>query len=139
MIVNHNGCVQAESQRGKGTVFTFYLPALSEEEMSVNTTKGANGKATGGTGRILVMNDDEMIGELTTHMLRHLGYEPLLAVNDVEMLELYQKHLAEGSPVDLSIMDLTIPGGGMGGKEAVDKLLRLNPRARGACRQRLQQ
>jgi CheY-like chemotaxis protein len=57
-----------------------------------------------------------------------MGHEALLVADGAEALETYQEQQAKGTPVDLVIMDLTIPGG-MGGQKAAKKLLEIDPEA----------
>jgi len=86
------------------------------------------GSATG-KKKILIMDDEEMIGEIACQMLTLLGYEAWHVFDGKEAISLYWQHLEEGDPFAVVIMDLTIPGG-MGGKEAVVELLALDPQAR---------
>jgi CheY-like chemotaxis protein len=62
-------------------------------------------------------------------MLTHIGYEVTLAVDGNETVDLYRQAFEAGTPFDLVIMDLTIPGG-MGGKEAIYKLREIDPAVR---------
>src|SRR5581483_4778982 len=62
-------------------------------------------------------------------MLELLGYEVALARDGAQAISLYQEARADGRPFSAVIMDLVIPGG-MGGKEAAQRLLRIDPGAR---------
>ena len=75
------------------------------------------------------MDDDEQIRNTANAMLSHFGCITLQANDGEEAVELYRSSLEKGKPIDVVIMDLTIPGG-MGGKEAVAEILKLDPRAR---------
>jgi CheY-like chemotaxis protein len=75
------------------------------------------------------MDDEEAVRSVAGQMLTALGYEPVLVCDGAEALKKYREASLEGRPIDVVIMDLTIPGG-MGGKEAVGKLLELDPRGR---------
>lgn len=79
-----------------------------------------------GSGRILVLDDEEMIRKLITRILSHAGYEVESAADGSKAIDLYRQALENAEPFDAVIMDLTIPGG-MGGKEAVKKLLEIDP------------
>lgn len=83
-----------------------------------------------GSGRILVMDDEDVIREVCVELLTNLGYEVESVVDGEAMLASYKRALQEGAPFDLVIMDLTIPGG-MGGREAMAELLKVDPQARG--------
>ena len=81
-------------------------------------------------GRILVMDDEEVIREVCVEFLTALGYEVESVVDGQAMLDCYRAGLQQEAPYDLVIMDLTIPGA-MGGKEAMAKLLEIDLRAKG--------
>ena len=80
--------------------------------------------------RILVMDDEEVIREVCVELLTALGYEVESVVDGQAMLDCYRAGLQQEAPYDLVIMDLTIPGA-MGGKEAMAKLLEIDPEAKG--------
>lgn len=75
------------------------------------------------------MDDEELVRHILEAMLNQLGHEVLLVKDGGEAVKAYQEALDDDTPIDLIIMDLTIPGG-MGGKEAVQKVLSINPEAR---------
>ncbi|MFZ5772225.1 MAG: response regulator [Thermodesulfobacteriota bacterium] len=75
------------------------------------------------------MDDEKIVREVMHTMLQQLGFEVLTARDGQEMLAVYRQAVEEGRPVDVVILDLTIPGG-MGGKEAVKRLLHKYPEAR---------
>jgi len=79
-------------------------------------------------GKVLVMDDEEIIRKMLKNMLSLAGYEVELSANGKEALEKYGQAMKVGDPFDAVIMDLTIPGG-MGGKEAVKQLLEIDPQA----------
>jgi len=97
-------------------------------EQITETTSSSKVEQSGSTfGNILIMDDDEMIQDLTTEMLESFGYTVDCAVDGNEAIEKYVSAEKSGNPFDVVIMDLTIPGG-MGGKEAVKELLAINPK-----------
>ena len=79
--------------------------------------------------RILLMDDDRVVGEVAMKMLAHLGYQVEVAVDGSETIDLYKKSLEMNRPYGAVIMDLTIPGG-MGGAEAIKKLLEIDPQVK---------
>jgi len=91
----------------------------------------SNNIETGQTasGKILIMDDEKVVREICGEMLLTIGYAVDYAVNGQEVLEKYQQAMRAEKPFDLVIMDLTIPGG-MGGKEAIRKLLEIDPQAK---------
>jgi DNA-binding NtrC family response regulator len=80
-----------------------------------------------GTGKILLMDDEETIHQMMGRTLKALGYEVESVYDGKEVLQAYKVALETDKPFDVVIMDLTIPGG-MGGKEAIGKLLVIDPR-----------
>ena len=81
------------------------------------------------TSRVLLMDDDEAVLEVTSEILRVFGYEVEIAHDGKEALELYHQGMINGKRFDIVIMDLTIPGG-MGGRDAVVELHKLDPEAK---------
>jgi len=126
IIQKHGGYITVESQVGVGTTFFIYLPA-SEKEIQ-ECEKGEK-KIPAGAGKILIMEDDQVVREAICAMLIRLGYQVECVENGEEAIKMYQEAMASGRPFDAVIMDLTIPGG-MGGKEAVKQLLGLDPKAK---------
>jgi len=121
IISKHNGHISVESQPGEGTSFSIYLPANPEARPK---EKRAAGEALKGEGRVLVMDDEDFVRDTVEQMLTYLGYQVVLARDGGEAVELYNKYRSAGEPIDLLIMDLTIPGG-MGGEEAARKILEI--------------
>jgi CheY-like chemotaxis protein len=80
-------------------------------------------------GRILIMDDEDMIGEIACQMLIHLGYDGHHVKDGETAIEEYSRCMGDGTPYDIVIMDLSIPGG-MGGKEAIGKMLEIDPEAK---------
>jgi two-component system cell cycle sensor histidine kinase/response regulator CckA len=127
IVKNHEGEIGVEFELGVGTTFTIYIPA-TEKEPSTKSGVEKEQLLTG-RGKILVMDDEEEVRRVLRNMLSHLGYEFEFAVDGQEAIELYRRALKSGEPFDAAILDLTIPGG-MNGKEAMKKLLRLHPQIR---------
>ncbi|MFC1862247.1 PAS domain S-box protein, partial [Chloroflexota bacterium] len=126
IIKKHNGHITVQSKLGSGTIFHIYLPASKKPAVAVEETK-AEGVA--GEGRILVMDDEEIVQQFLHSGLTGIGYEVVLTKDGVEAIEKYTRANESGQPFNAVIMDLTIPGG-MGGKEAIKKLLEIDPDAR---------
>jgi PAS domain S-box-containing protein len=127
IIKNHNGLMTVESRVHLGSTFTIYLPAAieQEEEMPIEAPAKLTPELSG-TGRVLVVDDEDAIRDLVEFTLTRLGYEVSQAATALQGVELYQEKLRVGKRFDLVVLDLTLPGG-MGGKEALKKLLEIDP------------
>jgi two-component system cell cycle sensor histidine kinase/response regulator CckA len=127
IIKNHNGLLTVESQVHVGTTFTIYLPAADgeHEELTVEAPRKLTPEISG-TGRVLVVDDEDAIRDLVEFTLTRLGYEVSQAATALQGVEIYQDRLRIGKRFDLVILDLTLPGG-MGGKEALKKLIEIDP------------
>ena len=125
IIKNHNGLITVESKVHYGSTFTIYLPALRHQQLPVEAPRQLN-EVTSGTGRILIVDDEEAIRDLVEFTLERLGYTVTQAESALEGVEIYRQKLAAGERFDLVILDLTLPGG-MGGKEALKKLIEIDP------------
>jgi len=123
IIKKHSGHIKVESRLGVATAFEIYLPAKEEEPVAILDEQVTPIIAQ---GRVLVMDDDEKIREVLCRMLRKLGYKADSASDGFQSLEKFVKAKESGRPFDAVILDLTVPGG-MGGKETIEKLLRIDP------------
>lgn len=126
IVRNHQGLIDVTSQVGHGTTFFIFLPAhlaRSERESEVRPVTPS------GRGRILVMDDEPLVRDLAQSMLLSMGFEVETAESGRDAIAKYERHFREGNPFSAVIMDLTIPSG-MGGKEAAQRLRRLDPKAR---------
>jgi two-component system, cell cycle sensor histidine kinase and response regulator CckA len=124
IIKNHGGLIDVESQLGKGSTFLVYLPAFEAEGerfVAIPATADAVRR-----GRILVMDDEELVRNIVGIMLKALGHEVDFAENGEDAIAKYREALSSGRRFDIVILDLTIRGG-MGGEEALRELLALDP------------
>jgi len=123
IIRKHNGHIDVESEPGKGTSVHIYLPA---SEKSLNGSTTGNGQPVHGSGRILVMDDEEAILEMSSALLSHFGYRSGVALDGEAAIALYKEAAVKNDPFTAVIMDLTIPGG-LGGKETIARLHDFDP------------
>jgi PAS domain S-box-containing protein len=124
IIKNHGGLIDVKSQSGRGSTFFVYLPALETEGETVKNVP-ASAEASR-KGRVLVMDDEELVRNIVGIMLRALGHEVKFAEDGEEAIAKYREALSSGRRFDIVILDLTIRGG-MGGEEALKELLALDP------------
>ncbi len=126
IINKHDGLITVESEPGQGTTFTIFLSATHDGR---KRREKISSPSLHGKGRIMVMDDEKMVRDVAGHLLEHLGYNVVFAEDGDEAVNLYGSLQDTAEPVDIVIMDLTIPGG-MGGKKAVCEILRLDPKAK---------
>ncbi|MDA8082172.1 MAG: PAS domain S-box protein [Nitrospiraceae bacterium] len=125
IIEGHDGYITVESAAGDGSTFHVYLPAATEQA----DAPGPENHSSLGRRTILVMDDEELVRTVTERMLNQCGCFAVFASDGEEMLEKYREAREAGHPFDAVIMDLVISSG-MGGKEAIAKLLEIDPGAK---------
>jgi DNA-binding NtrC family response regulator len=77
-------------------------------------------------GRILIMDDEEMIRSVMREMLGKKGYDVVTAKDGREAIDSYREAKDNGMPFDVVIVDLTVPAG-MGGNETITALREIDP------------
>jgi CheY-like chemotaxis protein len=126
IIQSHGGSVTVASELGAGTVMQFYLPASQnlpeKEKPSVPTHPGK-------PGRVLVMDDEDAVRSAVGMLIERMGHEVELAADGREALDIYRRARNQGNSFDVVLMDLTVRGG-MGGQEAMEALLGMDPDAK---------
>lgn len=122
IIKNHGGYIDVESGVGSGTTFHIYLPAVSDKTLQ----RGKTVEQIIGECKILIMDDDTTLRLTLSKTLQQLGYDVELAKDGEEAIRMYSEAFDTSKPFDAVIMDLTITGG-MGGKEAIEKILEIDP------------
>ena len=131
IIRRHGGYLACQSAPGGGAAFIFYLPAYPEIDPIPMSPAVPTPPPQTDTGhaRILLMDDESAILEVTGSMLRMNGFQVECAADGEDALERYRSAAADGHPFDLVITDLTVPGA-MGGRELMEHLLALDPTVR---------
>ena len=125
IIAKHGGYIIVDSKVTVGTTFDIYLPVTNAQEEILSTES----KSSSSFGNILIMDDDEMIRVLSVELLESFGHKVGTSIDGMDALKKYAQAMENRKPFDIVIMDLTIPGG-MGGSEAVRKLLEIDPQAK---------
>jgi two-component system cell cycle sensor histidine kinase/response regulator CckA len=118
-IKDHKGMITVQSERGKGALFSIFLPVAPDPTAS---RKPSIRMRSGGKGSILFVEDEAWVLDTGKQMLEQLGYCCLTAPDGQSALEIYreQKHR-----IDMVILDMVMPG--MGGGEIFDRLMEVNP------------
>ena len=132
IVRKHRGHIGVASSPGKGTTFTVYLPVNREARIRTDAVEPPITKAeiqAPHVRRVLVMDDEPVIRTLVAHMLERLGYEVETVADGVTAINAYESARQAGRRFDLTIMDLTIPGG-MGGRETMANLRAIDSTAR---------
>jgi len=124
IVTQHGGQIRCYSEPGYGTIFKIYLPALVDEREQLETGTW-EALPRGGTETILLVDDEEFVRDLGRKILEQSGYTVLTATNGTDGLNLYKK---ERRKISLIILDLIMPE--MGGKQCLEELLKIDPKAR---------
>ncbi|HEY3176811.1 MAG TPA: response regulator [Candidatus Polarisedimenticolia bacterium] len=118
--------LESEANLEGDFVVSLYIPLVT---LPVASEAMVSPEIIRGTGRVLVMDDEEMVRDVLGKMLGRLGYTASFAADGMEALALYAQALDSGSRFHAVLMDLTVPGR-MGGREAMTELLKVDPSAR---------
>ncbi|HWA24442.1 MAG TPA: ATP-binding protein [Lacunisphaera sp.] len=129
IVKKHQGHIDVESKVGRGTTFRVWLPATAQQQVPRVATAAPWTTRGPGPARVLVMDDEDVIRRVAGRMLSLAGHEAVFASDGAEAVKTYTALRASDHPFDLVIFDLTVPGG-MGGKDALQELLKADPSIR---------
>jgi two-component system cell cycle sensor histidine kinase/response regulator CckA len=105
IVKQHRGHINAYSEVGRGTTFKVYLPMI-EDASDREFKAGGDRTEPRGTETILVVEDEEIVRELTSEVLQTLGYKVLQAANPTEAARVSKLH---GGPIHLMVTDVVLP------------------------------
>lgn len=117
----HGGIITAESSLQRGAAFNVLLPVSLKNEAARGAGDTHKSLKIHHAHKILVMDDESIVREVTANLLKHLGYRVHTVKNGSEALAAYTEASAAGAPFDALILDLIVPGD-LGGAEVVKKL-----------------
>lgn len=124
LVQAHRGVITAESQPGQGTVFRVFLP-ISWEQIVQQPQKETRAPVIQQTGKVLLVDDDGLILEITSVMLSTLGFTVLRATDGIEALEVFRRHKDE---IRFVLSDVAMPR--MNGWDTLFALRRIKPDVR---------
>lgn len=131
IIRQTGGFLGIESEVGKGTTFTIYLPRLTDKEIAAEVPDAPEkseemmGDLTG-TARLLLVEDEDAVRTFSTRALVNKGYEVLAAENGEAALRLMEKQ--DNKEIDLMITDVMMPD--MDGPTLAGRMRQINPELR---------
>jgi PAS domain S-box-containing protein len=125
IIRKHGGFLHLEKSSPEGATFAFYLPAASGRVVR-DPLQPNDGSAPVHAHRILVMDDESAIRELTAQLLGTMGYEVTAVPDGAEAVRIYERAARKGAPFRAVILDATVRGG-LGGVETIERLREIDP------------
>jgi len=109
IVKSHEGMITVESTPGVGTIFTVYIPSSNGEKSTLRPAAGADA-VSGARKKVLLIDDEQILLDVTGSMLKHLGYDVTTAKSHAEAMDAYSEARQAGQPYSLIIMDLTMRG-----------------------------
>ncbi len=125
IIRNHNGIIRVESQKGAGSTFSIYLPAVEKAVELEEGGEDGDGEVITGNETLLLVDAEEGVRQVGKLMIQELGYDLLTASNGEEAVSLFRTHARRVSAV---ILDMTMPE--MSGSETFEKMRQIDPGVR---------
>ncbi len=125
IIKQHNGLIDVISNPDSGTIFNIYLPACLEQ-VEKKSQEDHQIEQNNHDVRIIVMDDDSMVRTMVQKILSRFNYDVDFATDGNQLIDKYKSGIINNTPFHVVLTDLTVQGG-LGGKECLDILKRINP------------
>jgi len=122
IVKAHEGYIEVDSTEGVGTVFELFFPALVSPDEQDDATCVTEPAIHGKGETVLIVDDEETVLEVTSEILKTLGYVPLPATRGEEAISLIQDHAGR---IDAVLLDMIMPG--MSGGETFDRIKEIAP------------
>ena len=119
IVKGHGGYIDVDSEKGRGTMFTIYLPASTK---ALKQGLKALDTVHRGMETVLLVDDEEGVRTVSQELLESLGYRVMIATDGAEAVKIYAEHWQD---IDIVVLDMVMPN--MGGSEAFDRMKEINP------------
>jgi PAS domain S-box-containing protein len=122
IIKGHGGYIDVDSEKGRGTTFSIYLPA---SDQCVRETPEPNDRIIRGDETVLLVDDEEVVIDVAGKLLKKLGYHVIEAGSGREAIQLFGERCDK---IDIVILDMIMPD--IGGGEVYDRIKEIDPQVK---------
>ncbi len=120
IVKEHRGTIKVSSCLGKGTTLSMYLPVSLNPSVQIHDN--SQDVFITGKGTVLLVDDEQLVREMASDLLRDLGYAVFTCPDGAKAVEIYQENWR---CIDIVVLDLMMPV--MDGYDCYDELIKINP------------